>query len=98
MDAAEAIQILDKNQIKAYPLGEQFRLWKGEHHFGDYSAREMITFARAFRKNTSINEGIKKLDKRKNRAAVRDLIKTEKFDAIPPKDKVKKEDSWDHYW
>ena len=62
------------------------------------TARELIKMAKIYssenNQNTAIKKNVKKFDNDKNRAATRDVIKTEDFDKIPQNGKVKPEDIW----
>ncbi len=88
------IQKIGKNKYKARNSHNTQPDWQYE----EFTARELINQARCYtsddRQKTTLKSLIKKMDKRKNRASTRDLIKTEEFDKIPQNGKTKGEDIW----
>ncbi len=71
-----------------------FRVWRGDYFCGIYNSRELINYARAYQKDHSVVSHLVKKGKGKNRAAIRDAIKTENFDKIPKDKNLKEEDRW----
>lgn len=65
----------------------------------EYSARELIKFARVYTSDNEQHTAIKtslKTNSKKNRTKVRDAIKTESFDDIPQNGEMFKDDIWNY--
>ncbi len=94
MEINKYIHTLNSMGFKVYSkAGEKFSVWKGAYHFGYYSARELISFARNYF-NRETKKILKKFTSRPNRRKTRQIINAENFDSIPKNKNVHKEDPW----
>lgn len=82
--------------------GQKYIIKFSKHNFQlEYSARELIKFAKVYSsdnpQHTAIKRSLKKYTHRRNRSHTRDLINMEDFDKIPQNQLIHKENprGWD---
>lgn len=101
MNFKKAVEILkNKSFHKIINVDQDKKELTVEGHWGDhdtYDARKAISLAREYTsegQKLNIAKNVKHYGKRKNRRATRDAIKSEYFDKIPQRGRVKDEDPW----